>query len=179
MVALSLEVEQRRQAETALRETLDNLEIKVAERTRDLAAANERLQELDRLKSEFLATMSHELRTPLNSIIGFTGILRQGLAGPLNDEQNKQLGMVQSSGRHLLGLINDLLDLSRIESGRMELFVEEFSVADLVNEVVQSLTPQAEQKKLRLESSLDQPEFACVPIARNASRSCSIWRTTP
>ena len=63
-----------------------------------------------------------------------TGILRQELPGPLNDEQKKQLGMVQSSARHLLGLINDLLDLSRIESGRMELYVEEFAVADLVNE---------------------------------------------
>ena len=159
LVALSLEVEQRRQAEAALRETLDNLELKVHERTRDLAAANERLQELDRLKSEFLATMSHELRTPLNSIIGFTGILRQGLAGPMNDEQKKQLGMVHSSARHLLGLINDLLDLSRIESGKMEVFAEDFAVADLVNEIAQCLAPQAEQKKLRLETALDQPDL--------------------
>jgi signal transduction histidine kinase len=101
--------------------------------------------------------MSHELRTPLNSIIGFTGILRQGLAGPLNDEQKKQLGMVHSSARHLLGLINDLLDLSRIESGRMEIFIEEFAVADLLREIVTTLTPLAEQKKLRLESTL-QPD---------------------
>ncbi|MEP6668896.1 MAG: PAS domain S-box protein [Chthoniobacter sp.] len=157
LVALSLEVEQRRQAETALRETLDNLEHKVTERTRDLAAANARLKELDHLKSEFLATMSHELRTPLNSIIGFTGILRQGLAGPMNDEQKKQLGMVHSSARHLLGLINDLLDLSRIESGKMELFVEDFAVADLVNEIAQILAPQVEQKKLHLETAIDQP----------------------
>ena len=159
LVSLSLEVEQRRQAENALRETLDSLEIKVAERTRDLEAANERLQELDHLKSEFLATMSHELRTPLNSIVGFTGILRQGLAGPVNDEQKKQLGMVQSSSRHLLGLINDLLDLSRVESGKMEVFVEDFWIADLVKEVIQVMTPLAEEKKLRLESSVDQPDL--------------------
>ena len=129
------------------------------ERTRNLAAANERLQELDRLKSEFLATMSHELRTPLNSIIGFTGILRQGLAGPMNDEQKKQLGMVHSSARHLLGLINDLLDLSRIESGKMELFVEDFAAADLVHEIAQSLAPQVEQKKLRFETAIQQPSL--------------------
>jgi PAS domain S-box-containing protein len=158
LVALSLEVEQRRLAESALRETLDSLEIKVADRTRDLEAANERLQELDHLKSEFLATMSHELRTPLNSIIGFTGILRQGLAGPLNDEQMKQLGMVHSSSRHLLGLINDLLDVSRVESGKMEIFAEEFRVADVVNEVVQVLMPMAEQKKLELEFQIDEPD---------------------
>jgi len=153
-----MEVEQRRHAEKALRETLDSLEVKVTERTKDLDAANERLQELDHLKSEFLATMSHELRTPLNSIIGFTGILRQGLAGPMNEEQKKQLGMVHTSARHLLGLINDLLDLSRIESGKMEVFPEKFRVADLLNEVVQSMAPLTEQKKLRLESSLDQPD---------------------
>lgn len=160
LVALSLEVSRRQQAEAALREAHASLEVKVAKRTRDLENANDRLKELDRLKSEFLSTMSHELRTPLNSIIGFTGILRQGLTGPLNDEQKKQLGMVQSSARHLLGLINDLLDLSRIESGKMEIIREPFSVADLVNEVVQSLTPLVAQKNLRLECRLDEPDLS-------------------
>ena len=112
------------------------------------------------MKSEFVAMMSHELRTPLNSIIGFTGILRQGLAGPLNDEQLKQLGMVQFSARHLLGLINDLLDLSRIESGRMEVEREPFALEEVVREVVQSLKPIAEQRKLSLESRLDPPAIA-------------------
>ena len=157
LVSLSLEVAQRREAEDALREAHASLEIKVADRTRDLAAANERLQELDRLKSEFLATMSHELRTPLNSIIGFTGILRHGLAGPLNDEQHKQLGMVLFSARHLLGLINDILDLSRIESGKMETVREDFKIAGVAAEVVQSLAPMAAQKKLALETDLDDP----------------------
>ncbi len=157
LVSLSLEVVQRRQAEEALRDAHASLEIKVAERTRDLAAANERLHELDRLKSEFLATMSHELRTPLNSIIGFTGILRQGLAGPLNEEQGKQLGMVHFSARHLLTLINDLLDLSRIESGKMELILEDFKIANVVAEVAQSLAPMAAQKKLALETEIGDP----------------------
>jgi PAS domain S-box-containing protein len=157
LVSLSLEVTQRRQAEAALREAHANLEVKVAERTRDLADANERLKELDRLKSEFLSTMSHELRTPLNSIIGFTGIIRQGLAGPLTDEQKKQLDLVKGAARHLLRLINDLLDLSRIESGKAELNRETFRVTDLIDEVVEVLNPQVEQKKLRLESSLDDP----------------------
>jgi len=157
LVALSLEGAQRRQAEEALRDAHASLELKVAERTRALAAANERLQELDRLKSEFLATMSHELRTPLNSIIGFTGILRQGLAGPVNQEQAKQLGMVHFSARHLLGLINDLLDLSRIESGKMELVREDFKIADVVAEVVQSLQPMVLKKNLALETAIDDP----------------------
>ena len=151
LVSLSLEIAQRREAEAALHEALEGLEQKVGERTRDLAEANRSLQELDRLKSEFLATMSHELRTPLNSIIGFTGILRQGLAGPLNAEQKKQLGMVHTSARHLLGLINDLLDLSRIESGRMEVARERFPLAGVIEEVVLGLRPLADRKELRIE----------------------------
>ena len=154
LVALSLQVTQRRQAEKALREAHSSLEIKVAERTRELSEANEQLQELDRLKSEFLATMSHELRTPLNSIIGFTGILRQKLAGPLTEEQEKQLGMVHFSAKHLLSLINDLLDLSRIESGRMDIYIEQFRVADLVAEISQSLAPIVARKGLRFEIRL-------------------------
>jgi PAS domain S-box-containing protein len=157
LISLSLEVERRQKAEAELRQAHDSLERKVAERTHALEEANERLQELDRLKSEFLATMSHELRTPLNSIIGFTGILRQGLPGPLNAEQNRQLGMVHSSALHLLGLINDLLDLSRLESGRMDLHLERFPLAGVVEEVVHLLQPQVEQKKLTLETRLDDP----------------------
>jgi PAS domain S-box-containing protein len=157
MLGIGIDISARLAAEHALQEAHANLERKVEARTRDLALANDRLKELDRLKSEFLATMSHELRTPLNSIIGFTGILRQGLAGPLNDEQKKQLGMVQFSARHLLGLINDLLDLSRIESGRMEIVREDFKVADVVGEVTESLAPLAAQKNIRLETKLDDP----------------------
>lgn len=159
LVALSLEVWQRRQAESALREARDQLEVKVAERTHELSEANERLKELDRLKSEFLATMSHELRTPMNSIIGFTGILRQELAGPLNEEQKKQLGMVNLSAKHLLDLINDLLDLSRIESGKANVSVNDFQVKDVVQEVIQSLQPAATQKGLLLESDMGGAEL--------------------
>lgn len=159
LASISMEVEQRRQAELALVEARDFLEVKVVERTRDLETANERLTELDKLKSEFLATMSHELRTPLNSIIGFTGILRQGLAGDLNEEQRKQLGMVHSSARHLLTLINDLLDLSRIESGKMEIYVEKIRLDEVVREVVELLRPVAERKRLALEVEQEDLSF--------------------
>ncbi len=159
LVSLTLEVDQRRHAEALLRDARDHLEIKVAERTHDLEEANERLKELDRLKSEFLAMMSHELRTPLNSIIGFTGILRQGLAGPLNEEQLKQLGMVHFSARHLLSLINDLLDLSRIESGKMEVNAETFRLAGVVDEVVQILSPTAGQKRIALRTVIEPREL--------------------
>ncbi len=92
------------------------------------AAAMEKAQEADRIKSAFLATMSHELRTPLNSILGFTGILLKGLAGELNPEQHKQLTMVQASSRHLLTLINDILDISKIEAGQLVLDCTDFNL---------------------------------------------------
>lgn len=121
----------------------------------DLSRAR-RAEEADRLKSAFLATMSHELRTPLNSIIGFTGVLLQGLAGPLNPEQTKQLTMVQSSARHLLALINDVLDLSKIEAGQLVVEQTPFPVRRAVDTVVASLAPAAEKKGLSLR--VDVPE---------------------
>jgi signal transduction histidine kinase len=94
--------------------------------------------------------MSHELRTPLNAILGFTGTLLMGLPGPLNDEQTKQLRTVQASGRHLLSLINDLLDLARIEAGKLELKIEPIVCRELVEEVIGGLRPLADEKQLEL-----------------------------
>jgi PAS domain S-box-containing protein len=110
-----------------------------------------RAEAADRVKSAFLATMSHELRTPLNSIIGFTGILLQGLVGPLNDEQTKQLGMVRGSARHLLELINDVLDISRIEAGELEMRPKPFDPAGSIRKVSDIMTPTAASKGLFLE----------------------------
>jgi len=126
------------------------LEQRVTQRTAELKVAMEKAQAADRLKSAFLATMSHELRTPLNSIIGFTGIILQGLAGPLNAEQAKQLGMVQNSARHLLALINDVLDISKIEAGQFEIVSEPFDVRDVVDRAIQTVAPLASKKGLKL-----------------------------
>ena len=121
-----------------------------AEIAKQLLEANEKLTEIDQLKSEFLASMSHELRTPLNSILGFTGLVLQGTTGPLNTEQNRQLGMAYSSAKHLLSLINDLLDISRIEAGRMDLLIEPIDIKQLVTEATQSMEQLIVQKKLSL-----------------------------
>jgi signal transduction histidine kinase/uncharacterized protein YigA (DUF484 family) len=119
-----------------------------------IAIQNARLyeaaQEADHLKSAFLASMSHELRTPLNSIIGFTGIILQGLAGPLNPEQEKQLNMVRDSSRHLLNLINDVLDISKIEAGQLETISEPFDMREALAKVARTMRPMVEKKGLDL-----------------------------
>jgi signal transduction histidine kinase len=162
ILALGLEAWEHQKMAAELREARDHLELRVAERTRELAAANERLQELDRLKSTFLATMSHELRTPLNSIIGFTGILRKGLPGPINAEQEKQLSMVHGAAKHLLALINDLLDVSRIESGKTDIHCTKFRFAEMVNEVAAQLEPLCGPKNLRFRVVVTDPAIEVI-----------------
>lgn len=132
----------------------EELEQRVSERTEELQIAMEKARTADHLKSAFLATMSHELRTPLNSIIGFTGILLQGLAGPLNAEQQKQMGMVQGSSRHLLALINDVLDISKIEAGQLRLSISTFDLRVSIEKMVKLVSPSAEKKKLNLRLDL-------------------------
>jgi signal transduction histidine kinase len=132
----------------------DHLEELVRKRTAELEIAKERAESADRLKSAFLATMSHELRTPLNSIIGFTGILIQRLGGPLNEEQDKQLGMVYESAKHLLELINDVLDISKIEAGQLNVARETFNLRDSLEKVLKTAQPLADRKEIRLSADI-------------------------
>ena len=154
VIALARDISEQIRVEAALRSHRDELEQKVADRTRELALARDEAVEATQAKSAFLATMSHELRTPLNSIIGFSGILADGLAGALNPEQGRQIGMVYDSARHLLGLVNDILDLSKVEANRMEVHLQQGEVDPLMNEVSQLMRPQADAKglELRLEN---------------------------
>ncbi|MGE0668470.1 MAG: PAS domain S-box protein [Sphingomonadales bacterium] len=154
LLGVGIDISERKRAEMALRHLNDTLEHRVAERTNELEAALLRAEAADRIKSAFLATMSHELRTPLNSIIGFTGILAQGLAGPMNEEQTKQLGMVRTSARHLLALINDVLDISKIEAGQLEVRAEPFDLPELVEGAAASVVPLAERKGLSVSTSV-------------------------
>jgi PAS domain S-box-containing protein len=123
------------------------------------AELRSRLEDLERAskaKDNFLASMSHELRTPLNAILGFTGVLLMKLPGSLNAEQEKQLTVVQTSARHLLSLINDMLDLTKIEAGRVDLYFEEVHCQAVVEEVVSALRSAAETKGLKV--SVDVPD---------------------
>lgn len=134
---------------------------------RELRDKNVALENANRAKTQFLASMSHELRTPLNSVIGFTGTLLMRLPGPLTDDQEKQLRTVQTSARHLLSLINDLLDLAKIEAERLDLVFEPVDGAAVLREVGEALMPLAQEKRLRFALELP-PHPVVLRVDRRA-----------
>ncbi|MGD8639524.1 MAG: transporter substrate-binding domain-containing protein [Gammaproteobacteria bacterium] len=145
------DITERRKHEMELQKAHDVLEDKVEERTYELVEANEKLKELDRLKSMFIASVSHELRTPLNSIIGFSSMMMRQSFGDLNEKYKDYASRINNSGQHLLALITDIIDLSKIESGRIDVEVSEFTLDDVVTEAVNDIKTQAERKKLLLQ----------------------------
>ncbi|MFO7558209.1 MAG: ATP-binding protein [Desulfobacterales bacterium] len=151
---LEEKVKERTDSLEMSRKTLMNVVEDLKEKSEALRKANEGLQELNRLKNIFLASMSHELRTPLNSIIGFTGILLMGMTGKLTEEQKNQLSMVKKSALHLLSLINDILDISKIEAGMMEPFPVEFDLIEIIQESMKNVSTAAEKKSLKFEYNL-------------------------
>lgn len=112
------------------------------------------VREADRLKTEFLANMSHELRTPLNSIIGFSRVILKGIDGPINDLQQQDLEAIHHSGQHLLDMINNILDISKIEAGKMELNIEEIEITDVVESVISAARGLVKEKPIRLLSNI-------------------------
>jgi PAS domain S-box-containing protein len=150
-VVTAEDITERLEIERELQEYRAELEETVRARTAELVQVNEALEQAPRAKSEFLASMSHELRTPLNTIIGFSSILIQGMAGELNEEQHKQLEMVLQAGKRLLALVNEVLDLSRIEAGRVEVLPDSIDVAPMLMELAEQVRPQAEAKGLELD----------------------------
>ena len=152
------------------------LERTVQERTADLAEAVQAAQEAraaaeqaNELKTQFLANMSHELRTPLNSIINFTRILMSGMRGPVTEGQTDYLNRVRHSGEHLLGLINDILDLSKIEAGKMELFKEPLTIGDLVHSVMSSAQGLTKDKSIELIEEI-APDIPTIEADRTRLR---------
>jgi signal transduction histidine kinase len=144
---LTEEINRRIQAEKALEIYQKDLEDLVRQRTRELEQAN-------LYKSRFLANMSHELRTPLNSIIGYTKLMLDGLEGSVSDEQKSDLQIVYNNSRHLQSLINDLLDLSKIEAGKIEIIKEKFEPAELISKVIPGMEKLAGDKGLALNYSV-------------------------
>jgi signal transduction histidine kinase len=142
-----------------LREAYSGLERKVEDRTHELALANERLKELDRMKSDFVSHVSHELRTPLTAIKGAVDLVLREVTGPLTEKQTHYLTRVRSNTQHLAGLINDLLDLSKIESGKIEVKSSRVSLSGLVHDVVEALRPVAAEKVIALEATIREPSI--------------------
>ena len=142
-IAFGRDISERKQQEAEVLQAKEATEL-----------ANKKLKELDMLKSMFIASMSHELRTPLNSIIGFTGMTLEELSGDLNEEQRDNLSRVFKSARHLLNLITDVIDISKIEAGRVDIFPENFSLKELVDEATGSIQGQLKEKDLQLEVEL-------------------------
>ncbi len=149
------EIDERKQAEAALDEERALLAQRVSERTAELSKTNAELARAARLKDEFLAAMSHELRTPLNAILGSAEILRDEVFGALNDKQLKYSRNIEESGRHLLELINDILDLSKIEAGKMQLDLGPVSVKSVCEASLRLVKQLAHKKQLQVSHVLD------------------------
>jgi signal transduction histidine kinase len=144
-----------------LKSASDELEAKVQAATAELAKQNELLrrqaidlEQASAAKSQFLANMSHELRTPLNAILGYAAMTLQGISGELTPAQRKNVARIEANGRHLLAIINEILDITRIEAGRMPLQVSEFAVQDLLREVTTELEPIVARSTLRVETRI-------------------------
>jgi PAS domain S-box-containing protein len=153
------DITERRRTEEALQALTASLEQKVQERTTELAIARDQALAATRHKSEFLANMSHELRTPLNAVIGFSEVLLERMFGDVNPKQEEYLQDILSSGRHLLTLINDILDLSKIEAGRMELELTTFHLPEVLQKTLALVTERATRHGIRLSLEID-PQLA-------------------
>lgn len=136
--------------------------IELSEQNRELEIQKNQLKEANRLKTNFLSNMSHELRTPLNSVIALSGVLNRRLANKINEDEFSYIGVIERNGKHLLSLINDILDISRIESGREEVEITKFNPQSLVAEVTSMIKPQVDPQKLELIQSGDNSDLYLI-----------------
>jgi signal transduction histidine kinase len=144
----------------------------LSEKNRQLEESYAKLKELDRLKSNFLATMSHELRTPLTSVIGYSEMMLEGLGGPLTAEQREYLGIIMEKGENLLQLITSILDISKIEAGRVRLVLAEVDAGQIMRDAVATVLPLARKKGLRV--ACEPPSIPRIHADRDKLRQCLV-----
>ncbi len=147
VTAIIRDVTDRKQAEDRLRALRE-------EYTRELEIRNQEVERANRLKSEFLANMSHELRTPLHTVIGFSELLGEEMKGPLNADQKRFVGHIHKDAQHLLTLINEILDLSKIEAGKVQLSLETLDIRDVIEDALASIRPQGAAKSIQIETNV-------------------------
>jgi PAS domain S-box-containing protein len=164
VTAIIRDISERKLADDRLRAAQARYTHTLTETNRELELRNREIERANRLKSEFLASMSHELRTPLHTIIGFSELLGEQMEGPLTEKQKRWINHIHNDSLHLLELINDILDLSKIEAGRLELRPEPFEFIGVVTESLASVRTLAQAKSLALETAVD------VPMAVEADR---------
>lgn len=149
-VVVAVDITEKKRAEEERTRLIDSL----AAANRQLELRNREVEQATKLKSKFLASMSHELRTPLNAIVGFSGLLADGTAGEMNDKQKRFVSHIKDGAHHLLQLINDILDLSKIEAGQLEIRCEDFHVKDALPEVLSTIRPLAMAKNIQVHHDL-------------------------
>ena len=150
-VVVAVDVTQKKRAEEEKRKFMDHL----AASNQELELRNREVERVTKLKSKFLASMSHELRTPLNAIVGFSDLLAEGTPGDLNDKQKRFVNHINQGSAHLLQLINDILDLSKIEAGQLDLRCEGFQIKDALPEVLSTIRPLAMAKNIQIEQKME------------------------
>lgn len=173
VVGVCQDITERRLAERELQQHRDKLEELVQVRTSELALATERAEDANRAKTAFLRTMSHELRTPLNSIIGFGSLLASGQQGGLSAEQHKWVDIIRRSGGQLLELVNELLDLSRIEAGVLKIEARDFQLADTVRQQCEAMQAQAAERQLDLRVAIGEESLL---VSADVSRTAQVLR---
>lgn len=152
--AIIRDVTERKRAEQEFRSMEERFHRELAETNIELQRRNDEVERANQLKSEFLASMSHELRTPLHTIIGFSELLAEQIQGPLNEKQRRFVDHIHRDSQHLLALINDILDLTKIESGKVELRIEPFDALTALEEVLSSCRPRAATRSIAISTAL-------------------------
>ncbi|PCH54212.1 MAG: hybrid sensor histidine kinase/response regulator [Flavobacteriaceae bacterium] len=174
MVEVSKQLEEQNLELETQKNELQLMADELREQNTELEQQKRQLGEVSRLKTNFLSNMSHELRTPLNSVIALSGVLNRRLAKKIDDEEHSFIGVIERNGKHLLNLINDILDISRIESGKVEVEKNSFNISTLISEMVTMVKPQANQKLVGLnfidskkEIILESDYNKCMHILQN------------